>query len=124
MMKSKLALSLTMAFVGLAALSAKAAYSDGLSCADWSFNTPGCSAYIEGANRAPASSTAQDNKQQLASCADWSFNTPGCSAYIEKANKAPVSSTAQDNKQQLASCADWSFNTPGCSAYVERKSVN
>jgi len=123
-MKSKLALSLTVAFIGLAALSAKAAYSDGLSCSDWSFNTPGCSAYIERTNKAPASVAAQDNKQQLASCADWSFNTPGCSAYIERTNKAPASVAAQDNKQQLASCADWSFNTPGCSAYLEKKSIN
>ena len=80
-MKSKFALTLTVAFVGLAALSAKSAYSDGLSCSDWSFNTPGCSAYIEKTNSAPASAAAQNNKQQLA-CSDWSFNNPGCSAYI------------------------------------------
>ena len=116
-MKSKLALSLTVAFVGLAALSAKSAYSDGLSCSDWSFNTPGCSAHIERTNKAPARAAAQDNKQQLASCSDWSFNTPGCSAYIEKTNSAPARAAAQDNKQQLA-CSDWSFNTPGCSAHI------
>jgi hypothetical protein len=116
-MKSKLALTLTVAFVGLAALSAKSAYSDGLACSDWSFNTPGCSAHIERTNKAPASATAQDNKPQLASCSDWSFNTPGCSAYIDRSNKAPASVAAQNNKQQLA-CSDWSFNTPGCSAYI------
>ena len=80
-MKSKLALSLTVAFVGLAALSAKSAYSDGQSCSDWSFNTPGCSAYIEKTNSVSASVPAQSDKQQLA-CSDWSFNTPGCSAHI------------------------------------------
>ncbi|BAN34298.1 hypothetical protein SCD_n00449 [Sulfuricella denitrificans skB26] len=45
-MKSKFARTLTVAFVGLAAPSAKSAYNDGLSCSDWSFNTPGCSAYV------------------------------------------------------------------------------
>lgn len=116
-MKSKLALTLTAAFIGLATLSAKSAYSDGLSCSDWSFNTPGCAANIEKTNKAPASATAQDNKQQLASCSDWSFNTPGCSAYIEKTNSVPANVATQANKQQLA-CSDWSFNTPGCSAYI------
>ena len=123
-MKSKLTLTLTAAFIGLAALSAKAAYSDGLSCSDWSFNTPGCSANIEITNKAPASAATQGIKQELASCSDWSFNTPGCSANIEITNKASASATAQSNKQVLASCADWSFNAPGCSAYIEKKSVN
>ena len=123
-MKSKLVLTLTAAFVGLAALSAKAAYSDGLSCSDWSFNTPGCSAYIEVTNQATASAAAYDIKQELASCSDWSFNKPGCSAYIVRTNKAAASADVQDSKQQLASCADWSFNTPGCSAYIEKKSTN
>ncbi|HUX62426.1 hypothetical protein [Sulfuricella sp.] len=116
-MKSKFAWTLTVAFVGLAALSAKSAYSDGLSCSDWSFNTSGCSAHIEKTSQAPASATAQGNKQQLASCSDWSFNTPGCSANIERTNSAPASVAAQANKQQLA-CSDWSFNTPGCSAHI------
>lgn len=49
-MKSKFALSLTVAFAGLAALSIKPAYSDELFCSDWSFNTPGCPAYIERKN--------------------------------------------------------------------------
>lgn len=39
-MKRKFALTLTVAVVGLAAMSAKSAYSDGLSCSDWSFNIP------------------------------------------------------------------------------------
>ena len=80
-MKRKFALTLTVAFVGLAALSAKSAYSGDLSCSDWSYNTPGCSAHIERTDKAPASVAAQDNKQQLA-CSDWSYNTPGCSVYI------------------------------------------
>ena len=116
-MRNKVASTLAVAFIGLAALSAKSAYSDGLSCSDWSFNTPGCSAHIESTNKAPASA-AQDNKQQLASCSDWSFNTPGCSAYLERTNQAPASVAALDNKPQMLSCADWSFNTPGCSAYI------
>ena len=116
-MKSKVALTLTAAFVGLAVLSAKSAYSDGLSCSDWSFNTQDCSAHIEKTSKAPVSATAQDNKPQLASCSDWSFNTPGCSAYIEKTNSVPASVAAQAHKQQLA-CSDWSFNTPGCSAHI------
>lgn len=119
-MKSKFALSLTVAFVGLAAISATPAYSDALFCSDWSFNTQGCAAYIEKTNKAPTGAAAQD-KQQLASCSDWSFNDPGCSAFIEKTNKAPASAAAQDNKQQLASCSDWSFNDSGCSAYIGRK---
>ena len=45
-MKNKLASTLTVAFIGLAALSAKSAYSDDLACTDWSFNTPGCPALI------------------------------------------------------------------------------
>ena len=116
-MKSKFALTLTVAFVGLAALSAKSAYSDGLACSDWSFNTPGCSAHIEKTNKAPVSAAVQDSKQQLASCSDWSFNAPGCSANIERTNNAPVTVAALGNNQKLA-CADWSFNTPGCSAYI------
>ena len=123
-MKSKFALSLTVAFAGLAALSIKPAYSDELFCSDWSFNTPGCPAHIERTNKIPAGVTTQDDKQQLASCADWSFNTPGCPAHIERTNKAPASVATQGDKQQLASCADWSFNTPGCPAHIERKNIN
>ena len=83
-MKSKLTLTLTAALIGLAALSAKAAYSEGLNCANWSFNTPGCSAYIDRANKAPVNTAALNSKQEPANCASWSFNTPGCSAYIER----------------------------------------
>ncbi len=118
-MKNKVASTLAVAFIGLAALSAKSAYSDGLSCSDWNFNTPGCSASIENTHKAPASA-GQYNKQQLASCSDWSFNAPGCSANIEKTNAAPASTASAAGpaaKQQLA-CADWSFNTPSCSAHV------
>lgn len=123
-MKSKFALSLTVAFAGLAALSIKPAYSDELFCADWSFNTPSCPAHIERTDDAPASAATLDDKLQLASCADWSFTTPGCPAHIERTNKVAAGVAARNDKLQLASCADWSFNTPGCPAYIERKSIN
>lgn len=116
-MKSKLALTMTVAFVGLAALAARSAHSAGLGCSDWSFNTPGCPAHIEKTNKAPAVASAEGDKQQPASCSDWSFNAPGCQAHIVRTDKAPASAAAQGSKQQLA-CSDWSFNTPGCSAYI------
>lgn len=117
-MKNKFASTLAVAFIGLAAMSAKSAYSGDLACADWSFNNPGCSAHVEWTNKAPTSAP-RDNKQ-LASCADWSFNTPDCSANIEKSNSTPIStaSAAGPFSQLQLACSDWSFNTPGCSAHV------
>ena len=117
-MKRKFVWTLTVAFVGLVALSAKSAYSADLSCSDLSFNTTGCSAHIEKTNKTPVSATAQGNEQQLASCSDLSFNTPGCSAHIEKEKLASTSMPFQNNQQQSASCSDVSFNTPGCSAHI------
>ena len=117
-MKSKFVWTLTVAFVGLAALSVKSAYSADLSCSDLSFNTPGCSAHIVKTNKTPVSTMAQGNEQQLASCSDLSFNTPGCSAHIEKEKLASASIPFQNNQQQSASCSDLSFNTPGCSAHI------
>ncbi len=117
-MKSKFVWTLTVAFIGLAALSAKSAYSADLSCSDVSFNTQGCSAHIAKTNKAPAGATSQNNGQQLAACSDLSFNTPGCSARIEKEKLASASIPFQNNQQQSTSCSDLSFNTPGCSAHI------
>ncbi len=117
-MKSKFIWTLTVTFVGLAALSAESAYSADLSCSDVSFNTPGCSAHITKTSKVPSGAALQNNERQLASCSDLSFNTPSCSAHIEKTKLASAGEPDQNNKQQLPSCSDLSFNTPGCPAHI------
>ena len=93
MTNSKLLKLAALALVSASALTAQVAFADGASCSDWSFNNPGCSAYIKPSEKkAEAIVTASAERT---SCADWSFNDSGCSAYIKPSkNKAEAIVTA------------------------------
>lgn len=62
---------------------------DGASCSDWSYNNPGCPAYIKAptktADATPPMKVAENNTKRSSTgtlCADWSYNDPSCPAYI------------------------------------------
>lgn len=82
MTNSKLLKLAALALVSAATFTTQAAFADGLSCSDWSFNNSGCAAYLKPTEKkAEAIVTASAGGTV---CSDWSFNDSGCSAYIRR----------------------------------------
>ncbi|MDE2118008.1 MAG: hypothetical protein KGJ19_05370 [Betaproteobacteria bacterium] len=116
MTNNKLLKLAALALVSAATFTTQAAFADGLSCSDWSFNNAGCAAYLKPSQKkAEAIVTASTDK---ASCADWSFNNPGCAAYLKPTEKKAVAIVTASAGGTV--CSDWSFNDSGCAAYIRR----
>ena len=82
MTNNKLSKLAALALFSAATFTTQAALADGLSCADWSFNNPGCSAYLKPTEKKAEAIVTASAGGTL--CSDWSFNDSGCAAYIRR----------------------------------------
>ena len=109
-----------MAMISSMAFTAKVALAEGVSCGDWSFNDPSCSAYIKPSGKMAESNVKPDTVG--VNCADWSFNDPSCPAFPTKTAAGGMQPSGVDMRGAVdgPQCSDWSFNDKNCSAFIRR----
>lgn len=111
MANNKLLKLATLLLFSSVAITAQVASADeGAFCTNWSYNDPGCSAYLKPSGmKAGANEKA---KVEAATCDDWSYNDPACSAYLKSSGMKAEAGEYTSGSPQV--CTLGNFNATHC----------